>query len=63
MALESRSLMTRTVRDASLPSFVRKQLSIATSGTACSPGRALARGTLDTRPRTQCAHHDRKGTW
>eukprot|EP00969_Alexandrium_andersonii_P021921 959853-Alexandrium_andersonii.AAC.1 len=41
MAFEPRSLITRTAKDASLPSLARKQKSIATSGTVCSPGRAL----------------------
>eukprot|EP00969_Alexandrium_andersonii_P112015 4947327-Alexandrium_andersonii.AAC.1 len=41
IARESRSSMTRTVADASLPSFARMQSSIATSGAAWSPGRAL----------------------
>eukprot|EP00969_Alexandrium_andersonii_P247071 10918887-Alexandrium_andersonii.AAC.1 len=42
IALEPRSLMTRTIKDASLPSLVRKQSSIPAAGTACSPGTALA---------------------
>eukprot|EP00969_Alexandrium_andersonii_P007857 342861-Alexandrium_andersonii.AAC.1 len=41
IALESRSLMARTVKDASLPSLAREQESIATSGTVRMPGRAL----------------------
>eukprot|EP00969_Alexandrium_andersonii_P324086 14319559-Alexandrium_andersonii.AAC.1 len=41
MAFEPGSLMTRAVKDVSLPSLVRKQQSMATSGTVCSLGRAL----------------------
>eukprot|EP00969_Alexandrium_andersonii_P033811 1478083-Alexandrium_andersonii.AAC.1 len=44
IALDPRSLMTKTVKEVSLPSFVRKQLSIATSGAACSPGTELTCG-------------------
>eukprot|EP00969_Alexandrium_andersonii_P006043 262555-Alexandrium_andersonii.AAC.1 len=44
IALELRSSMTKTVSVVSLPSFVRKQESIATSGTTCSPGTELTCG-------------------
>eukprot|EP00969_Alexandrium_andersonii_P088290 3893908-Alexandrium_andersonii.AAC.1 len=53
--------MTKTVKDATLPSLARKQQPIAISGAVCSPGRALAWGAFDVLPRTQRAHRDQNG--